>query len=111
VTITRGQKWFAGGAVVLAALLLISHNSQSTIGTTDRGTSGSGSSSPCTVKVTVDLLDVRSNPDYSASVVDTFHLGQVVAAERTIRNGFRQLGPSRWVAREYLDPTPGSDCG
>jgi hypothetical protein len=34
-----------------------------------------------------------------------------VSADRTIHNGFRQLGPSRWAARDYLDPRPGSDCG
>lgn len=62
------------------------------------------------VTVTADSLNVRSRPENDASVVETFGKGAVVSADRTIRNGYRQLGPSRWAARDYLDPTPGSDC-
>jgi hypothetical protein len=98
------QKWVVGGAVALGILLLVSeHNSQTT--------SGSSGTRPCTVTVTADSLNVRSSPDNNASVVETYSKGAVVSADRTIRNDFRQLGPSRWAAREYLNPTPGSDCG
>jgi hypothetical protein len=107
VALKRGQQWALGGAVVLGVLLLISHPNPSTGG----GARVSDSLSSCTVRVTVDLLDVRSDPSYTASVVDTFRIGAVVPADRTIRNGFRQLGPSRWAAREYLAPTAGTDCG
>lgn len=106
---TTRQKWVAGGAVVVAIVLLYSaHNSQTTSG--GSGT-GAGASGPCTVMVTVDGLGVRSSPDNNAPVVQTYSKGQVVSADRTVRNGFRQLGPSRWAEREYLDPRPGSDCG
>jgi hypothetical protein len=44
-------------------------------------------------------------------VVDTFGKGAVVSADRTTQNGFRQLGPDRWAAEEFLDPTADSDCG
>jgi uncharacterized protein YgiM (DUF1202 family) len=106
--VTRTQKRVvAGVAVVVAVLLLISeHNSQST-----SSSRGSGSSRPCMVRVTADSLNVRSSPDDNAFVVETFRAGAVVSADRTTRNGFRQLGPSRWAAQDYLDPTPGSDCG
>jgi hypothetical protein len=57
------------------------------------------------------VLNVRSSPDNNAPVVQIYSQGQVVSADRTVRNGYRQLGPNRWAAREYLDPRPGSDCG
>jgi len=105
---TTTQKWVVGGAVALGILLLISeHNSQTTSGSS----TGAGASRPCTVTVTADSLNVRSSPDNDAAVVETYSRGAVVSADRTIRNDFRELGPSRWAAREYLTPTPGSDCG
>jgi hypothetical protein len=61
--------------------------------------------------VTADALNARSSPDGNAPVVDTYHRGEVVSADRTITNGFRQLAPGRWVAAEFVDPTPGSNCG
>ena len=104
------KQWIIGGAVVVGIVLLISeHESQSTSGST--GTSTTGGARPCTVTVTADLLNARSSPDGNAPVVDTYHKGEVVSADRTTRNGFRQLAPDRWVAAEFLDPTPGSDCG
>jgi hypothetical protein len=106
---TTRQKWVVGGAVLVGVLLLISeHNSQTTTGSSSTGTSAS---QPCMMTVTADSLNVRSSPDDDALVVETFSKGAVVSADRTISNGFRQLGPSRWAARAYLDPMPGSDCG
>jgi hypothetical protein len=61
--------------------------------------------------VTADVLNARSSPDGSAPVVETYRKGDVVSADRITRNGFRQLAPDRWAAAEFLDPTPGSDCG
>jgi hypothetical protein len=102
------QRWVIGGAVVLGILLLFSeHQSRSTSG----GGSTTGGTGPCTVMVTADVLNARSSPDGSAPVVETYRKGEVVSADRTTRNGFRQLAPDRWAAAEFLDPTPGSDCG
>jgi uncharacterized protein YgiM (DUF1202 family) len=93
--------------VAVGILLLISeHESRSTSGTST--TTGNG---PCTVTVTADVLNARSSPDGDAPVVDTYRKGEVVSANRTTRNGFRELAPDRWAAAEFLDPTPGSDCG
>jgi hypothetical protein len=104
-TFTTKQKVVGGGAVVLGAFLLYAaHNDQS-------GGTGVGTSRPCTVTVIADQLNVRSSPDDNATVVQTFTKGAVVSADQTILNDFRQLAPGRWAAREYLDPTPGSDCG
>ena len=89
-------------------LLIAAHNSQTPLGTS---VTGGGATGPCTVTVTADLLNVRSSPDSDASVVQTYSRGEVISADRTIRNDFRQLGPDRWAAREFLNPMPGSDCG
>ncbi len=98
------QRWIVLGVVLAAILLLISeHNTNSP--------SGSTGTRPCTVTVTADSLNVRSSPDGNAPVVDSFAKGAVVSADRTISNGFRQLGPNRWAAQEFLDPTADSDCG
>ncbi|HXT43088.1 MAG TPA: SH3 domain-containing protein [Pseudonocardiaceae bacterium] len=104
------KHWIIGGAVLIGVVLLISeHDSQTTSGSSS--TSTTGGARPCTVTVTADVLNARSSPDGNAPVVDTYYKGEVVSADRTIRNGFRQLAPDRWVTAEFLDPTPGSDCG
>lgn len=101
---TTTKKWVIGGAVVLGVFLLFAaHNNENS--------SGVGASRSCMVTVTADMLNVRSNPDSDASVVQTYHRGDVVAADRTIRNGYRQLAPDQWAMQDYLAPTPGSDCG
>ena len=101
------KRWIIGGLAVVGILLLYSeHESRNTSGGTTSGTTR-----PCTVTVTADILNARSSPDGSAPVVDTYHRGEVVSADRTMSNGFRQLAPDRWVAAEFVDPTPGSDCG
>ncbi len=101
------RKFVIGGVLVAAVLLLISERTKSTSGGTDAG----GTGGPCTVTVTADVLNARSSPDGDAPVMDTYRKGQVVSADRTTRNGFRQLSPDRWAAQEFLEPTPDSDCG
>ncbi|MGH3773889.1 MAG: SH3 domain-containing protein [Pseudonocardiaceae bacterium] len=105
----KRKQWVIGAGVVVGIFLLFAaHNSQTPLGSSGTVTSSSRS---CTVRVTVDSLNVRSRPDSFASVVQTYNQGEVVSADRTIRNGFRQLGPDRWAARDYLVPMPDSDCG
>ena len=103
------QRWIISGLVVVGALLLISeHGKQSSGGS---GASSTGGAGPCTVTVTADVLNARSRPDGNAPVMDTYRRGEVVSANRTTQNGFRQLRPDRWVAQEFVRPTAGSDCG
>ena len=94
--------------MVVILLLISEHENRSTSG--GSSTSTTGGTRPCTVMVTADILNARSSPDGDAPVVDTYHKGEVVSADRTTRNGFRQLAPDRWVAADYVDPTPDSDC-
>lgn len=101
---TTRQRWLIGGAVALLALLLYSeHSSRSTTAVT--------ASPSCTMKVTAGSMPVRSGPDISKPVVETYVGGSVVMASRTVSNGFRELGPDRWAPQEDLEATPGSNCG
>ncbi|MGH3669013.1 MAG: SH3 domain-containing protein [Pseudonocardiaceae bacterium] len=109
MALTKTQRYLIGGAVVIGILLLFSEHSSDSTGTGSGG--GSTGTRPCTVTVTADSLNVRSSPDGDASVVQTFGKGAVMSADRTTRNGYRQLGPDRWAAQEFLVPTAGSDCG
>jgi hypothetical protein len=103
------QKIVIGGILVVGVLLLVSERtSQSSGGGT--GTDGTSGARPCTVTVTADVLNARSNPDGDAPVVETYRKGQIISADRTTRNGFRQLRPDRWAAQEFLEPTSDSDC-
>ena len=99
-------KWVIGGVAAVAVLLLISeHNNQS-----PSGSSGLFGGQSCTVTATVDS-PLRSKADSAAPLVGTLSKGAAVLAERTVSNGYRQLGPSIWAAQEDVQPTPGSDCG
>jgi hypothetical protein len=103
--VPRPKRWIIGVGIVLAIVLLYSEHER------ENSSTATGSAQPCKVMVTADDLNVRSSPDRNAPVVDTYHRGEVVSADRTISNGFRQLAPGRWVAAEFVDPTPGSNCG
>ncbi|MDQ4104768.1 MAG: SH3 domain-containing protein [Actinomycetota bacterium] len=104
------SRWLIGGVVLVGILLLVSEHNSRTGGGINSTPDEVGGSGPCTVTVTADSLNVRSSPDGNAPVVQTFGKGALVSADRTIRNGFRSLGPDRWAAEEFLEPTPSSDC-
>ncbi|MGH3963281.1 MAG: SH3 domain-containing protein [Pseudonocardiaceae bacterium] len=96
---SKRWKWIVGAAAVLAVIVLSTGENR-----------GTGESRPCTMKVTADALNVRSGPGDSYPVVETLAAGEVVSADLTTRNGYRQLGPDRWAAQQYLEPEPGSKC-
>jgi len=70
-----------------------------------------GNSTQCRVAVTADVLNLRAAPDPTAQIVATYHRDQEVDAEKSVRNGFRQLGENKWAALDYLRTVPGRDCG
>ena len=96
---TKRWQWIVGAAAVIGVIVL----------STGRY-GGDGASGPCSMRVTVDNLNVRSGPDSRDPVVETLAADAVVSADPTISNGYRQLGPGRWAAQLYLEPMPGSDC-
>lgn len=71
------------------------------------GQSGS-SSGQCQVKVTADVLNIRSSPATSAQVVGVLKSGQTTSADKTIQNGFRQLNTDQWVSSQFVTPVSGS---
>lgn len=108
--ITKRKLWILGIGVLLAVLVLASQRDGG-VGGGGFGPGGVGAVGPCTVKVTADTLNVRSGPDDSRPVVDTVSGGAKISADRTIRNGFRQLGANRWAAQQYLELVAGDNCG
>ena len=103
--VTKRKLLILGIGVVLAVLVLTSQRDGGI------GGGGAGAVGPCTVQVTADILNVRSGPDDNSRVVDTISGGAKISADRTVRNGFRQLGANRWAAQQYLEPVAGSNCG
>ncbi|MGH4010943.1 MAG: SH3 domain-containing protein [Pseudonocardiaceae bacterium] len=95
----KNWRWIVAAAVVLAVIVLSTGE--------DRG---ADESRPCTMRVTADALNVRSGPNGSDPVVETLARDAVVPVDLTTRNGYRQLGPDRWAAQQYLEPAPGSNC-
>jgi hypothetical protein len=69
--------------------------------------SGSGSGQ-CQVKVTANVLNIRSSPATSAQVVGVLKSGQVTNADKTVQNGFRQLNTDQWVSGQFVTPVSGS---
>jgi hypothetical protein len=113
------QRYVVGGVIAVGVLLLISEHGNQPLSGWDPGTSGNSSTSvpsvpsgagPCTVTVTADS-PVRSNAGDSGPVLGTLNKGTEVLAERTVINGYRQLGLSIWVADDSVRPSPGTDCG
>lgn len=71
--------------------------------------SNSGSNTAtCQVRVNADVLHVRSSPDSNAAIVKSLSSGVVIPAEKTIQNGFRQLGANQWVSSQFVTPVSGS---
>jgi uncharacterized protein YgiM (DUF1202 family) len=109
--LTKRRLWILGAGVVLAVLVLASQRDGGFGGGKYVGPDGVSTVGPCTVKVTADTLNVRFGPDDNSRVVDTVTGGAKISADRTVRNGFRQLGANRWAAQRFLEPVAGSNCG
>ncbi|HKR50381.1 MAG TPA: SH3 domain-containing protein [Pseudonocardiaceae bacterium] len=98
--VQKNWLWVVAGAVVVYVLAL-----------NPTPDSAAGESVACTMKVTADVLNVRSGPGTNNRVVGRLAEGDLVPADRTVTNGFRQLGSGRWAAQRYLDRVPGCNCG
>ena len=98
------RRVIVGAAVVVGVIVLSSQNESDA----DRPVSPPAA---CSLKVTADTLNVRSGPGTQHPVVDVLRADAVVEAALVTEAGFRQLGPDRWAAEQYLDLVPGSNCG
>lgn len=98
------RRAIVGAAVVVGVIVLSSSNESDA----DRPVPPPA---PCSLKVTADTLNVRSGPGTQHPVVSTLTADAVVEADLVTESGFRQLGPNRWAAEQYLALVPGSNCG
>jgi uncharacterized protein YgiM (DUF1202 family) len=92
--------------IALLVIVVIIFLAQSN-GSKDKSTAQT-SSGGCQVKVTADVLNVRSDPTNTAKIVGKLTNGDVTGATKTVQNNFRQLGDSRWVAAQFVSPVSGS---
>ncbi len=91
------------GLLVVVALMLVIQNSKKGSAQPGGGTSGG-----CQVQVTADVLNIRSGPDDTATVVGKLATGAVTAAQATVQNGYRELGTGRWVSNQFVKTVSGS---
>jgi hypothetical protein len=92
-----------GLVLVVVALVVVQNNKKTP---TPAGTSTS--SGNCQVQVTADVLNIRSGPDGTASVVGKLSTGAITAAQPTIQNGYRELATNRWASSQFLKPVSGA---
>jgi hypothetical protein len=92
------------GVLVLVVVVFIIQSKNNP----NSGSSNSSNSTACQVRVTADVLHVRTSPDPNASIVKSLSNGVVVPAEKTVQNGFRQLGDNQWVSSQFVTPVSGS---
>ncbi len=95
------------GALVVVVVVFIIQSKNNPNGNSSN--SGNNSAAQCQVRVNADVLHVRSSPDANASIVKSLSSGVVINAEKTIQNGFRQLGDNQWVSSQFVAPVSG-DC-
>lgn len=104
MAISKLRLW-AGGGVALAGVLLLSGGND---GERDDERDGEPR---CEVEVTADVLNVRGGAGTEFPVLGQLRDGDTLEAEPTVRNDFRRLSESRWVASRFLAVTEGSECG
>jgi competence protein ComGC len=93
------------GLVVVVALMLVVQNNKK--GSAQPGSGGS-STAGCQVQVTADVLNIRSGPDDTATVVGKLTTGAVTAAQATVQNGYRELSNGHWASSQFLKTVTGS---
>lgn len=90
-------------ALAVVALAVVSGRQPDPTGRADRDVGG------CTVTVAADVLNVRAGPGTEHPTVERLARNDVVDAERETSGAFRKLAEDRWVASEFVRPSPG--CG
>ena len=90
------------GVLVLVVVVFIIQSKNNPNG------NSSGDTAQCQVRVNADVLHVRSTPDSNGTIVKSLSSGVVIPAEKTIQNGFRQLGDNQWVSSQFVTPVSGN---
>jgi hypothetical protein len=89
------------GVLVAVVVLLVIQNGK-------KGTAQPTSAAGCQVQVTADVLNVRSAPVDTASVVGKLATGAIVGAQAKVQNNYRELATNRWASSQFLKPVSGS---
>ena len=100
------RMWLVIGILVVVVVVFVIQSKNNP----NSGSSNSGSSGQCQMKVTnATVLNIRSSPDGSATVVGKLQSGQVTSAQKTVQNGYRQLNTDQWVSAQFVTVVSG-DC-
>lgn len=97
-----------GVLVVVVVVFIIQSKNNPNGNSSNSGSTTTANNGQCQVRVNADVLHVRSSPDSNASIVKSLSSGVVIPAEKTIQNGFRQLGANQWVSSQFVTPVSGS---
>jgi hypothetical protein len=92
------------GLLVVVVVLVVVQNGKKGSATTGPSAGGNG----CQVQVIADVLNIRSGPDGTATVVGKLATGAVTGAQAKVQNGYRELATNRWASSEFLKPVSGS---
>jgi len=92
------------GLLVVVALLLVVQNNKKS----GAQPSGSNSSGACQMQVTADVLNIRSGPDNTATVVGKLNTGALTAGTSTVQNGYRELSTGHWASNQFLKTVSGA---
>jgi uncharacterized protein YgiM (DUF1202 family) len=94
------------GVLILVVVVFIIQGKNNPNGNSTN--SGNNSSGQCQMKVTADVLNIRSSPDANGTVVGKLQSGQVTSAQKTVQNGYRELNTNQWVSGQFLTAVSGS---
>jgi len=92
------------GLLVVVALMLIVQNNKKS-GAQPGGATSTGA---CQMQVTADVLNIRSGPDDTATVVGKLSTGAVTAGTNTVQNGYRELSTGHWASNQFLKTLSGA---
>jgi hypothetical protein len=96
-----------GVLIVVVVIFVIQSKNNPNSGSSTSGSSTS-STGQCQMKVTADVLNIRSSPEANGTVVGKLSNGQVTSALKTVQNGYRQLNTGQWVSAQFVTAVSGS---
>jgi uncharacterized protein YgiM (DUF1202 family) len=95
------------GVLIVVVVVFVIQSKNNPNGSSSNTTS-TNSSGQCQMKVTADVLNIRSSPDGSGTVVGHLQSGQVTSAQKTVQSGYRELNTNQWVSAQFVTAVSGS---
>ncbi|HEY4021004.1 MAG TPA: SH3 domain-containing protein [Pseudonocardiaceae bacterium] len=97
-----------GVLIVVVVVFIIQGKNNPNGNSSNTSNTTSNSTGQCQMKVTADVLNIRSSPDANGTVVGKLQNGQVTSAQKTVQNGYRQLNTNQWVSAQFVTAVSGS---